>query len=244
MKANILIGARMYSVDLALPIDISIPLVDHPDQVKCFHAPDVKFTPVISGNFIGAIEQGSPVNFYNIAVNPHGNATHTECAGHIFNNGLTLNKIPHVAHQIAQLISVNIADKPCISEKDLAQLTIDPHVTALIIRTLPNPCTKLTTDYSGSSPCYLDISAISLINSIGIEHLLVDIPSVDPEEDGGALSAHKAFWANDAQFHKTITELIFVPEDLIDGLYLLNLQYLNIALDASPSRPLLFKIHA
>jgi hypothetical protein len=62
--------------------------------------------------------------------------------------------------------------------------------------------------------------------------------------------AHKAFWNvkdvndlnDDARKNATITELIFVDEDVKDGSYLLNLQIASFENDASPSKPLLFKI--
>jgi hypothetical protein len=82
-----------------------------------------------------------------------------------------------------------------------------------------------------------------------VKHLLVDLPSVDPISDGGRLAAHRVFWdmppgskelpANEAR-HRTITEMIFVPDDVPDGRYLLTIQTPHIASDAVPSRPLLF----
>ena len=39
-----------------------------------------------------------------------------------------------------------------------------------------------------------------------------------------------------------ITELIFVPNNVFDGRYLLNLQFAPLENDASPSRPVLFEI--
>ena len=41
-------------------------------------------------------------------------------------------------------------------------------------------------------------------------HLLIDMPSIDKENDEGKLEAHHAFWnyPNNAQLHKTITEFI------------------------------------
>ncbi len=65
-----------------------------------------------------------------------------------------------------------------------------------------------------------------ILNKAKIEHLLIDLPSVDRESDGGKLEFHHAFWGvpNDPQFHKTITELIFVPNHIPDGDYILNLQ--------------------
>ena len=79
----------------------------------------------------------------------------------------------------------------------------------------------------------------------GIEHLLIDLPSVDREEDGGRLAAHKAFWqypSPDIRTKSTITELIYVPNDVKDGYYLLNIQTAPFDLDASPSRPTVFPI--
>ena len=78
----------------------------------------------------------------------------------------------------------------------------------------------------------------------GVQHLLIDLPSVDREEDGGALAAHHLFWnvPADPNFKKTITELVYVPNEIPDGNYLLNLQVSNFANDAAPSRPMLFDL--
>jgi hypothetical protein len=78
----------------------------------------------------------------------------------------------------------------------------------------------------------------------GILHLLIDLPSVDREEDGGKLAAHKAFWQYPARprMDATITELIFVNNMITDGLYLLNLQICSLSLDASPSKPVIYAL--
>jgi hypothetical protein len=85
----------------------------------------------------------------------------------------------------------------------------------------------------------------------GIRHLLVDLPSIDRTFDEGKLSNHRIFWnvrqgsfeTNEASFtNNTITELIYVPVEVEDGNYLLNLQIAPFAADASPSRPVLFKM--
>jgi hypothetical protein len=78
----------------------------------------------------------------------------------------------------------------------------------------------------------------------GIKHLLIDLPSVDPEEDGGRLSAHHAFWNYPQQprLDATITEMVYVPSTIADGLYVLNLQIAPLETDASPSKPVLYSI--
>ncbi len=87
------------------------------------------------------------------------------------------------------------------------------------------------------------------IVNLGVQYLLVDIPSVDRLLDEGYLSAHNIFWEtkgkkfNPNTRNKTITEMIFVSNDIKDGKYLLNLQFAPFIADASPSRPILYKIN-
>ena len=80
---------------------------------------------------------------------------------------------------------------------------------------------------------------------IGVKHLLIDLPSVDKEDDGGALVGHKIFWKYPENTRKkcTITELIYVSNSIKDGLYLLNLQFVPFENDASPSRPIIFNLN-
>ena len=72
--------------------------------------------------------------------------------------------------------------------------------------------------------------------------MLVDLPSVDPEVDAGKLSAHHAFWnyPDSPRKHATITEMVYVPDSMEDGNYILNLQIASLQTDASPSKPVLY----
>jgi len=80
--------------------------------------------------------------------------------------------------------------------------------------------------------------------------LLIDLPSVDKEHDEGKLLSHKAFWNvkdvndlnADARMNCTITEMIYVDDSILDGSYFLNLQIASFENDASPSKPVLYKI--
>ncbi|MNU00621.1 hypothetical protein D3C72_2437970 [compost metagenome] len=73
---------------------------------------------------------------------------------------------------------------------------------------------------------------------------------MDKEHDEGKLLAHKAFWNvkdtvnlnSDARLNATITEMIYVAEEIEHGNYILNLQIASFENDASPSKPLFFKI--
>ena len=119
----------------------------------------------------------------------------------------------------------------------------------LIIRTLPNDKSKKSRDYMKEAPTFFSIEAMEYIVSLGVEHLLVDTPSVDRLLDEGNLSSHNIFWEtkgkefNSNAKNKTITEMIFVFEDIIDGSYLLNLQIPAFVSDAAPSRPILYRVN-
>ena len=71
---------------------------------------------------------------------------------------------------------------------------------------------------------------------------------MDKEKDDGRLLAHKAFWNvknvtelnEDARLQATITEMIYVADEIKDGSYLLNLQIASFENDASPSKPVLY----
>jgi kynurenine formamidase len=115
----------------------------------------------------------------------------------------------------------------------------------LIVRTLPNDDRKLRRQYSSTNPPYINEEAIQWMVKHDIDHLLVDLPSVDKEQDGGKLLAHKSFWQFPFNIRRkaTITELIYVPNHIRDGYYLVNLQYYPFPMDASPSRPLIYALH-
>lgn len=122
---------------------------------------------------------------------------------------------------------------------------------ALIVRTLPNDDGKLTRQYGEDIPPFFSTEAMEYIVKYGFRHVLVDVPSIDRLFDKGKLSNHRIFWNVEpgscetheaTRIYSTVTELIYVPNQVEDGEYLLNLQIAPFAADASPSRPILFKI--
>lgn len=239
------INSKHYSFDLSQPLDISIPIRDGLNNPNCFYAPPVEFSPVIAGDFVGSTLQGGPVNFYNIKLNPHGNSTHTECVGHIAKDPHTINGCLTKFVFPSKLITVIprlIENGDKIILKDMLEDTELDGIEAIIIRTTPNDITKKTRTYSGSNPPYLDPEAINFLVDSGIKHLLLDLPSVDREEDEGKLLSHRAFWRypESPRTDCTITEMIFVPDAIKDGFYLLHLHIASFELDVSPSKPVLY----
>ena len=188
------------------------------------------------------------MNFFDVRINPHGNGTHTECVGHIAQERFVLRECLQKSHFWAQVISVyptkTEGGDRVIFREQLEQCGLDTPIEALIIRTLPNFDSKLRQIYSGTNPPYLHPEAVSFLVECGVEHLLLDLPSVDREEDGGQLLGHRAFWQYPAATREqaTITEMVFVPDSVPDGCYLLDLQTTSLDLDASPSKPVLFAL--
>ena len=127
---------------------------------------------------------------------------------------------------------------------------------AIIIRT-PIGSKDKNINFSGTNPPFLTPSAMEYLKDFGCKHLLVDLPSVDKENDGGFLASHSIFFGlpgrdldnpkaisdSNADISRkgcTITELCFIEESIPDGEYYLNLQVSPLLLDAIPSRPILF----
>lgn len=249
MQTRIEYQNQTYHIHLDQAIDISIPLQEGLQTVNAFYAPALQIEPVRAGSFVGDVQQGGAVNFKNVRLNPHGNGTHTECVGHISPNGEILPEALQQFFFLAELISVypqkmESGDRVVTKSQIIDAMEGKQVSPALVLRTLPNDDFKLRTHYSGGNPPYLHHEAVEWMVEKGVEHLLLDLPSVDREEDGGKLLAHKAFWQypHAIRHHSTITEMIYVRNEIQDGAYFLNLQITSLALDASPSKPILFEI--
>ncbi|GIZ07282.1 cyclase family protein [Flavobacterium sp. UMI-01] len=239
-------------VDLSKPIDISIPLTNTDANPIAWYLDKPKIEPVVIGDWVGKVSEGkSSTNFNNIQFNPHAHGTHTECLGHITRDFYSVNQSLKTFFFWAELISVepeSLVGDLVITKNQIEKALANKTPEALVIHTLPNLDSKKHTNYSHTNPPYLTEEAAVFIRESGIKHLLIDLPSVDKENDEGKLLAHKAFWNvkdihhlnADARLDCTITEMIFVPNEIQDGSYLLNLQIASFENDASPSKPVLY----
>lgn len=250
MKIKLTHSGQEYECDLKTPIDISIPLRNGTANPNCFWAEPVSFETIRSGEFVGSVIEGGNVNYKRVILTPHGNGTHTECFGHISADPEgVITKCLNEYHFIAQLISLPIevtenGDEVIRFNDFIKAIKNTKLPEAIIIRTLPNDNDKLTKTYSGKNPPYIEHQITQYMAKNKINHLLIDLPSVDREEDDGALLAHKAFWNLEGPIRtfSTITELIYVDNMIKDGLYLLNIQIPSMELDAVPSKPVLYPL--
>lgn len=254
MKATIQLSERTIEVDFSQPIDISILLTATDANPIAWYLEKPVIEPVRFGDWIGKVSEGSSsTNFNNVQFNPHGHGTHTECLGHISKEFYSVNSALKTFFFLAELISITpeALDGDFVITAAQVNAALKSSPDAVVIRTLPNPIDKQSQKYSNTNPPYLEHHAALLLRERGVKHLLIDLPSVDREHDDGLLLAHKAFWNltdvnsinADARHDATITELIFVPDSVLDGPYLLNLQIASFENDASPSKPVLYKIN-
>lgn len=238
-------------IETSKPLDISIPMVASNDNLSAWYVDPPVIEPVRANGFLGSVKEGGTVNFRNIFFNPHGHGTHTECLGHITEEVYSVNETLKEFICKAQLITVepkgvwNENDKieDFVISANQLQLT-DDKIEAIILRTLPNSINKQHKNYSASNPPFLNLDILPELEKKGIKHLLIDLPSVDRESDGGALAFHHGFWKvpDNPQFDKTITELIYIEDRIKDGVYVLEMQMAPFVNDASPSRPVLYAI--
>ena len=247
MLATIQYNSKKLQIDLSKPLDISIPLRASKKNVNAWYLDEPKIEPVVLDGWTASIKEGANVNFRNIQFNPHAHGTHTECVGHITEKVHSINQNLKQFFFFAEVVTVApemLNDDFVISKKQLQFALGNKKRDAIVIRTIPNTKEKLSRQYSHTNPTYLLEDAAIYLRQKGIKHLLIDLPSVDKEKDGGDLLAHKAFWNTQGKLRldATITEFIFVPNSILDGSYFLNLQIAPFENDASPSKPILYKV--
>ena len=247
MKAIIEYNSRKIEVNISDPIDISIPIDTSKQNVNAWYVDDPKIFPEELDNEIIKVSEGAVVNFNNIHFNPHSHVTHTECVGHITEEVHSVNKNLKYFIFLAEVVTIaplfHNGDF-LIGVKQLKNALRNKKRDAIVIRTLPNLEEKKSMQYSNTNPTYLSEKAAIYLKEKGIKHLLIDLPSVDKEKDDGQLLSHNAFWNTSGKLRMdaTITEFIYVPNEVEDGEYLLNLMIAPFENDATPSKPVLYEI--
>jgi arylformamidase len=269
LNAQLQVGDQGVRIDLSRPFDLSVELDFQGPQARHFGAPRAGSQPYSVPGFPGSVARGASCNCESITLIPHCNGTHTECAGHLTREPLHAQRIVPRGLLPALLVSVDPVPADQTTESsEPAPRAGDRVVTrgalqaawpmelpfkpqALVIRTLPNEPAKRTRDYSDVTPPYLTREAAQYLVKRGIEHLVVDLPSIDRAHDEGRLTAHRLFFglpagetalARAGRPQCTITELAYIADEVVDGPYFLQVQVPAINGDAVPSRPLLYAV--
>ena len=258
------------AIDLARAASLAIDLDFGARQPRHFGAPAARSEPFAAPGFSGVVASGASCNCRTLTLTPHCNGTHTECVGHLTRDCLDAHRVVPVGFIPALLVTVTPADAAGVSETSepvpqpgdrlitrqalqasAAAMAAPFAPRALVIRTLPNGPDKQSRDYSELTPPYLSREAAEWLVARGIEHLVVDLPSIDRSHDEGRLTAHRIFFglprgsvelSQARRRSATVTELAYIADSVGDGAYLLQLQVPALGGDAVPSRPLLFPL--
>ncbi|GAB5368223.1 hypothetical protein AAMO2058_001300600 [Amorphochlora amoebiformis] len=266
-------------VDLANGHDCCIPITPEPPktqnsrQPQAFYLPNAEKKPFQAGNFIARVSKGASVNVDIITFCAHGNGTHAECIGHVTREGTAVSEVKWKGgYLLATLITAQ--DEDWVITKSSVLSALKPfspeHRQALLIRTsnpksadvVPKtPEDRKQKKWSGCNPPYLTAAAATFIGDLkGLRSLLLDLPSIDREDDGGGLLGHRAIFGLPAKAKgdsyvkdkktdvvekssRLLVESCVFPlnKDLKDGEYILDLQLSAFRnTDAVPARPILY----
>jgi len=249
LKVWIELDNREVEVDLSRPIDLALELNFDANQPRHFGAPAATTEAFAVPGFSGSVATGASCNCNVITLIPHCNGTHTECVGHLTIERLDAHRVVPKGLIPAVLITVEPTDvtqegtdpKPQPGDKLVTRAALernwprDSSPRAVVIRT--------------TEASYLTRDAAEFLVARNIEHLVVNLPSIDREHDEGRLTAHRVFFgmppratAAATRPQATITEFAHTPPEVPDGLYVLEIQTPAIAGDAVPSRPILYPI--
>lgn len=245
----------------AQPLSLARLLRFGADAPAWFGAAAPSATPLVAGGFTGDVRAGGSCNCVVTTFAAHCHGTHTECVAHLTREPLDVCEVAPLGTVPAVLLSVvPEAAAHCGEDSDPPPRRGDRLVTRRAIErawpaagagtAAPRAAILRTgaADTPGAPP-YLSRQAAGLLVERGIEHLVVELPSIDRLDDDGQLCAHRIFFglprggvrlADATRAHCTVTELAQVPEAAADGACLLQLALPAIAGDAVPSRPLLW----
>lgn len=275
MLTTITIENQCFNVNTHCPYSLAIDVYFNHDkqQPSHFGASPALAKPMQAGGFIGDTEQGGSCNVNELVINPHCNGTHTETIAHIChaNNSLATKVsslelpplMPCVLISVTPITAMTCSDEytPTFNADDFVinrqqleqQLSTyhDEQIQCVAVRTLPNTVAKCQENYNANNqPAFFSRDAVLYLNKRGVEHLILDIPSLDRLDDGGLLTCHHLFWqvfegahqpSSDSLINKTITEMAYIDNAIVDGFYFANIQTPAFVNDAAPSRPVLYK---
>jgi arylformamidase len=227
-----------FSIDTQQGINLTQAILRNVKSVpNAYFLSHPRFETVISGGFVGDVTKGGACNCEDIHFNAHGNGTHTECVGHISAESIYMTQIeidPYLNCFLVNAQAEELSNGDRIVNLSSFDWDSIPSCEAVIIN---SGTTKRADYFSGNNPCYLETEVLALLHKKRINHVLTDLPSVDKEDDGGALAGHKAFFGypNETNLTKTISELLYIPKDIENGKYVVSIRFASIETDAVPS---------
>lgn len=269
MKAELLWHGENIRIDLGRGTSLAIALDPHGLQPSFFAPGPATARPLRVRDYVGDVSQGGSCNAEVLEYIPHCHGTHTECRAHLLKNAGHVLGLIDQKPCLAVLVSLHGTPLEETAESGItetrrhellltlgelkAQMRAFPahKIDALIIRTLPNDVSKCERNYADFETYpVLSKESIAWLAEQDLLHLLIDAPSLDRADDSGKLNNHRCWWglghkgeANDPKWvARSVTEMIFVPDDTPDGHYWLNIELQPLISDAVSSRPVIYPV--
>lgn len=268
MDVRLSIRQSQWAFSIDASSDWSVPATLEEERTDAFGLDPTRLQPVpIGGGRRLVVAEGASVNCSNLHINPHGAGTHTECIGHISEEAREVRtlRIPALLPAtVLSVVPVRLAttteryDGTCHPDdrvvpveplaRAFAELAQPGFDSAIVVRTREDDDAALS--WSGRNPPYLTREAMAFLAALPTQHLLVDLPSIDREDDGGGVPNHLCWWGLPAGERseaaarypdRSLTELVHVPQHCGDGAWILGLQLPAVGGDAVPSRVLAWR---
>jgi arylformamidase len=273
MQAELTLGGQKVRVALDRGVSLAIAVDFSAAGPRAFGAGAPTTMPYAVPGFTGSVATGASANCSTLTLTPHCQMTHTESVAHLTReSGDTWRVVPRgllpavvvsVSHEPARETSESTDPQPWGTDSLITRRRLRAawpmarpslpafEPVAAIIRTLPNEASKRSRNYSDAVPPYLTREAVEWLVEKRIEHLVLDVPSVDRTHDEGHLVGHRLFFGlppgstargDASRSRATVTELAFVPDEVADGPCFLALAVPAIGGDAVPSQPIVYPL--
>ena len=257
-------GAGALRVDLGSATSLARRIGFDGTDPRHFGAAAPRRWPLSLPGFSGEVRSGASCNCATLELTPHCNGTHTESVAHLVVDPQDVCELAPLGPLPALLLSLATerADR-ADEDSDPAPRPGDRLLTraalraawpatlpfaprALLLRAVP-PALDAGPPPHDAEPPFLSRQLARELVERGIEHLVVELPSIDRGHDQGRLCAHRVFFglppgstrlAEARRPQCTVTEFAAIPPSLPDGPCALQLALPRIAGDAVPSQPL------
>jgi arylformamidase len=209
----------------------------------------------VPGWFVGDVRRGGSCNVEVLRCTAHG-LTHVETAAHLLDPAgapPTVADLP--PERLAGLML--LADLSDLGEQPGALVPPDRLIGALAAGDLPMSMLGLktrasalppATDFTGTDFLALSPEAAAAVREAGIRTLVTDLPSLDPERDGGRLLAHRSYFGLPVEGcrgtdpeRRAVVELAWFG-DLPAGYYYAVVTPARFAVPAVPTGLLLYPV--
>lgn len=174
---------------------------------NAFHlTPFSSRTVEFEGQFIGDVKRGGSCNVDTLSYVPHG-LTHLETSAHLLNPDAhppTVKDIPPESLSgIALLLDLSYLGKEPGGKIpwDAVRPVLEKNTLPISLLAIKTHASILPQDYDFSSKDFLSLSPETAkgihdyrLDGNRIDCLILDLPSIDPESDGGKLLAHRNFF--------------------------------------------------